>query len=227
MTRRTNARLAGSMFLLYIATGIADMILTGRATGGAEGVAAKLASMAQHAPLVRLGVLLGLLQAVYAVVLGVTLWALTRDEDADLAMLGLSFRVGEGVINAVSTGRTLQLLSIATAGVAATATDQAAANAAGALLMKVGGGGASSFCFGVGSLCFSYLFLRARSIPTALAWVGVVASVLWVVGLPLQTVGFLSGPVTYALWAPMAVFEVWLALWLIFKGVAPPEARRG
>lgn len=38
MTRRMNARLAGFMFLFYIATGITSMILFRQATGGAEGV---------------------------------------------------------------------------------------------------------------------------------------------------------------------------------------------
>ena len=36
MTRRANARLAGFMFLFYIATGITSMVLSGRATSGAE-----------------------------------------------------------------------------------------------------------------------------------------------------------------------------------------------
>jgi hypothetical protein len=83
MTRKTNARLAGFMFLLYIVTGITSMVLFGQATSGAEGTAAKLAGIARHAMLVRLTVVLTLLTFVYAVVLGVTLYALTRDEDRD------------------------------------------------------------------------------------------------------------------------------------------------
>lgn len=225
MTRRTNARLAGLMFLLYIATGITQMVLFNQATRGAEETAAMLASIAQHASLVQVTVLFALLQAVYAMVLGVTLYALTRDQDHDLALLAMSFRVGEGVINAVSTARTLALLSIAT-GLAGTTRDPAAANAVGALLLRMGGlGTISAFCFAVASTLFSYLFLRARSIPVALAWLGLLASVLWVVGLPLQLAGFLSGSVTYILWVPMAVFEVTFALWLILKGVATPAIR--
>jgi hypothetical protein len=65
--------------------------------------------------------------------------------------------------------------------------------------------------------------LRGRMIPIPLAWLGVVASVLLVVGLPLQLAGFLGGPVTSLLWLPMAVFEVPLALWLLIKGVATPS----
>lgn len=42
------------MYLFYIAIGIASMVMFNQATSGAEGTAAKLASIAQHAPLVRL-----------------------------------------------------------------------------------------------------------------------------------------------------------------------------
>ena len=61
MTRRTNARLAGFMFLFYIATGIAGMALFAPATSG-KGTAAKLVSVAQHATLTRLA-------AVYSLVM--------------------------------------------------------------------------------------------------------------------------------------------------------------
>jgi hypothetical protein len=79
--------------------------------------------------------------------------------------------------------------------------------------------------FAVGSALFSYLFLRGRIIPVQLAWLGVVASVLLVVGLPLQLAGFLSGPITSLMWVPMALFEVPLALWLLIRGVATPAPR--
>ena len=102
MTRTTNARLAGFMFLFYIAIGITSMVLFHRATGGAEGTAATLASLAQHPTTVRLTAALTLLTFFVAVVLAVTLYALTRDQDCDLAMLALCCRVTEGVIAATS-----------------------------------------------------------------------------------------------------------------------------
>lgn len=63
MTCSTNARIAGVTFLLYFAAGIASM---------------KLAHAAS---------VLTLLTSMSALVLGVTLYALTREEDADLALL--------------------------------------------------------------------------------------------------------------------------------------------
>jgi uncharacterized protein DUF4386 len=114
MTRKTNARLAGFMFLFYIATGLANLALFNQATGGGEEFA-KLKSIAQHATLMRLTVLLTMCGFVSAVVLGVTLYALTRDEDRDLAMMALCCRVTEGVNAVAGAGRTLQLLAIAAA----------------------------------------------------------------------------------------------------------------
>jgi len=84
----------------------------------------------------------------------------------------------------------------------------------------------------VGSTLFSWLLLRGRMIPVALAWLGVLASVLLVVILPLQRVGLFGGSrnwfsgITWLMWLPMLVFEVMFALWLIVKGVAVPARRQ-
>jgi hypothetical protein len=88
--------------------------------------------------------------------------------------------------------------------------------------------GEAAIFFAVGSTLFCWLLLRGRLIPMALAWLGVLASVLLVVVLPLQLAGLFGGPtswsasVTWLVWLPMLVFEVTLALWLLIKGVAMP-----
>lgn len=223
MTRTMNARIAGFTFLFYIAAGIASLVLFGRATSG-EGIAAKLAGIAQHASDVRITVVLDLLQCFSALVLAVTLYAITREQDPDLAMLALTCRVGEGVIAAIGIPSTLGLLWLATAA-GESAPDTAAAHALGAFLLR-GNVALTATFFAVGSTLFSYLLLSGRMIPIPLAWLGVVASVLLVVGLPLQLAGFLRGPVTSLMWLPMLAFEVPLALWLLIKGVAIPAPMR-
>jgi hypothetical protein len=93
MTRTTNARLAGFTFLFYIAAGIAGLALAGRT----------------HATAV-----ISVLTSFSALVLGVTLYAITRDQDPDLAMLALTCRVieaipGDAKVNAIffAAGSTL------------------------------------------------------------------------------------------------------------------------
>jgi len=227
MTRRTNSRIAGFTFLLYIAVGITTLVLSGRATGG-EGTAAKLASIAQHEIEMRLVVFLSLLTSFCAIVLGVTLWAITREEDPDLAMLGLGCRLLEALPDGIST--TLALLWLTTASGAA-ALDAGAKTALGAYLLR-GGGGTGAIFFAVGSTLFAWLLLRGRVVPVALARLGVVASLLLVAVLPLQLAGFAGqidwfGPVTWLVWLPALVFELWLAVWLILKGAAAPALRPG
>jgi len=167
VTTKTNARIAGVTFLVYIAAGIASLALAGRA---------------------RATDVLPLFTSMSALVLGVTLYALTREQDPDLALLALVCRVIEAVP-----------------------------------------GQAAPIFFAVGSTIFSWLLLRGRMIPVALAWLGVLASALLVVILPLQRAGSFSGganwssAVTWLVWLPMLVFELTFAAWLIVKGVAAPN----
>ena len=225
MTRTTNARVAGFTFLFYIAVAMIGMVLSSRAASG-EGTAARLANIAQHASSVRVAVVLELLGCICALVLAVTLYAITRDQDPDLAMLAMTCRVAEGVIGADSLSRPLGRLWLATA-TGPDAPDPASANALAAFLLKLPAGWTvNATFFAVGSLLFSYLLLRGRVIPVSLAWVGVVASILAVVVLPLEFVGVLRGPITQLVWLPMLAFEVPLGLWLLIKGAAMPTRRQ-
>ena len=172
MTTRTTetshliyARVAGVTFLFYIAAGMTSLALAGR-TNVTD--------------------VLALLTSFSALVLGVTLYMLTREQGPALAMLALTCRV----IEAVS--------------------------------------GEAAIFFAVASTLFCWLLLRGRLIPMALAWLGVFASVLLVVILPLQLAGLFGGAtswsasVTWIVWLPMLIFEVTFALWLLIKGVAMP-----
>ncbi len=76
MTRRTNARVAGITFLIYIGAGIATLALKDRVSATA---------------------VLTLVTSFCEIVLGVTLFAITRDEDPDLALLALLCRVVESI----------------------------------------------------------------------------------------------------------------------------------
>lgn len=226
MTLRTNSRVAGFTFLIYIAAAFPSVVLLGHATSG-KGTAEKLASLAAHASGVRLAIVLTLIGCFCALVLAVTLYAITREEDPDLALLVLAFRTGEGVIGGAFLERTLGQLWLATAS-GADAPDPVTANTLAAALLRLPD---NSFAitatfFAVGSLVFSYLLLRGRIVPAALSWVGVMASVLVVVALPLQLAGLIGPPFTDVMWFPMLAFEVPLGFWLIVKGAAVPRGRR-
>ena len=198
------------------------MVLSNRVTSG-DGMAAKLANMAAHAPDVRLAAVLSLIGCFCALVLGVTLYAVARDQDRDLAMLGLMCRVAEGITGAGSIPATLGLLSIATAA-GSSAPDPAAAGALGAFVLNQSWFIAATF-FAVGSTLFSWLLLRGRMVPMWLAALGVIGSAVVTIGLPLQVMELLPELVTKLMWMPILVFELVVAVWLIVKGVATPEGR--
>lgn len=208
-------------FLLYIAVAFPQMVLLNRASTG-EGTAAKVSQIAQHASEMRIAILLA--SSFAAFVLAVTLYAITRDEDQDLALLALTCRVAEGVTGAFGTLSSVALLWLATNG--RNATDNAGVNTIGALLLRLQDWsptiGATFFV--VGSTLFAYLFLRGRLIPSVLAWLGVIVSVMFVVVLPLQLAGYVRGASIAFLRLPMLAFEVTLGLWLIIKGVRPVAA---
>ena len=226
MTRTMSARIAGFTFLFYVAVALPAMVLFDKATS-AQGIAAKLALIAQHASDVRVAIVLSLLTCFAAPVLAVALYGITRDEDNELAVLALSCRIGEGVLSAVFVIATLGLLWLATAWTSAGAPDAAAAYALGAFLLKVRDWNTTigATFFAVGSTLFSYLLLRGRTVPVPLASLGVIASVLLVLGLSLQLTGFLHGTATLLMWLPVAVFELTLGPWLLIKGVAEPATR--
>jgi hypothetical protein len=225
MTRRTNARIAGFTYLLYIAVAFPAMVLFDKATRG-DNTASQLATIAQHSTSLRVTILLGVVSCFCALVLAVTLYGITRDEDRELAMLAFTCRVGEGLVAAVPF-TTLGLLWLATS-TGPIGPDVQSANALAAYLLKVGTWETTTaaLLFAVGSTLFSYLLLRGRMIPVALAWLGVVGSALAVAILPLQLAGLITGPITQIVWIPVALFEITLAFWLIIKGVAAPIPRQ-
>jgi len=214
MTRTSNARLAGACYLLYIAAAFPAMVLMGKATAGAD-MTARLASLAQHAREVHVASVLTLIGAFCALALAVSLYAVTRERDSDLAMLAMVCRVTEGVIGGVSVAGTLGLLAVAQAG----GPD---AQAVGTFVLDDSMPVTATF-FAVGSTLFAWLLLRGRMIPAWLGWLGVIGSALLVVALPLQLAGALGGIITQLEWIPIAIFELTVAVWFLVKGVAEPR----
>jgi hypothetical protein len=75
MTRTTNAKLAGVTTVGYLVAGIGTLAVAGRPPAGA----------------------FNLLESFSALVLGVTLYALTREQDRDIALIAMMSRVIEAV----------------------------------------------------------------------------------------------------------------------------------
>jgi hypothetical protein len=226
MTRTTNARIAGFTYLFYSAIGICGDVLMHHAFGSG-GDATTLARFAEYATDVRIDILIKVLEAFSALVLAVTLYGITRDEDHELAMLAMVCRVAEGVLGALSIPSYLGLVWLAKAGIGPGALDSSTTNALRTyLLMPVPIVPLGTVFFAVGSTIFSYLLLRGRMVPVSIAWLSLLASGLLAVVLPLQLAGVPTGLLSgYYQWLPALVAQTALALWLLIKGVATPVTR--
>jgi hypothetical protein len=214
MTRTTSARVAGAAYLLYIAfafpaMSIAARIMTGKTT------AEKLASLAQNVGLAHAEIVLSLLAGLCALALAISLYAFTREEDSDIARLGMLCRFGEGLFAFPFISLSLLWLT----GDGATVTGSSGL-ALAAWLMKLSGWMVtySAYLFALGSTAFCYLLLRGRMIPAWLAWLGVVGSAILVVALPLSFIGALHKPVTDLVWIPIAIFEIVVSIWFLVTG---------
>jgi hypothetical protein len=185
---------------------------------GATTTAAKLAALTQHAAMTRALADYSLLMMLNPFVLAVAIYALTRDYDRDLALLALICRVAEGMIAVVGALFERALLGVATSPAAGTAAANAVGDALFGATRSIPLLGATAFA--LGSTIYCYLFLRARSIPRWMAWLGFLGSALLVIGLPIQIAGLLGGTVTMLIWIPVALFEVTFGVWLLIKGAA-------
>jgi hypothetical protein len=82
-------------------------------------------------------------------------------------------------------------------------------------------------CFGAGSAVFSYLWLKSRQVPRALAAWGLLSSSLVTAGSFLTFVIFpvLGRYLLSAYLAPILIFEVTIGVWLLFKGLQEATAK--
>jgi len=216
--RQCAAKVAGWAFLVYIAAGLAESILF-ESTLGSGAALTKLANVNANVSTLRLTVVLSLVTIVSALVLAVTLFAMTFSYGPILALAGLVGRTAEGVIGGAYALTTAGLVS--TARFSAAGDFIAGSEAVAVLLLAIRHESAllSAVCFAVGSAAFAYLLIRGRAVPAALARFGLAASVLLVVAVPAQMATGAHGLITMAPWLPMLMFELVLAVWLIVRGL--------
>lgn len=214
-------RVAGFAFLFLIAT----ILVSGVVGGGVRttsGLSETLASVAENAARIRLGLVLTVVASITTLVLAAMLYAMVVRQDRNLAILALSCRAVEAGLYAVGMLATLALLSPSQH----PPQDASSARALVDLMWDVPpmSTNIGSTFFAAGSTLYCYLLLKARVIPVPLAVIGVVGSLLILVGVPVQTAfgnQTFTGP-SAAIWIPIGVFEISTGGWLLFKGARVP-----
>jgi len=159
-------RLAGLMYLLLMATIIGSVFLF-QSTRSPDGISDTLINISEHPLRVRLSVLLLIIGSIETFVLAVMLFATLKGQDTNLAILALSFRLGEAILYAVLVISVLLLLFISQEYVGTSATDSTYLHTFGISLLRIKDLGfvILSIFFSVGSTLFCYLFFKSRSIP--------------------------------------------------------------
>jgi hypothetical protein len=225
-TQRVYARLAGFLFLWLIVTGLAGALTISHIVGsGTFEEAAKRVVASEH--LYRIALSSELIETVSALLLAFALYVTVKPVNKLLAQIALFLRLGEsfvggaGIIVGFVKLRLYTSPQIAGADPAHMRALMGAASQAGVAAYNI-----SAIFFSLGSILFCYLFFTSRYIPRILSVLGVVASVI----VTIICFGSLIFPEHAATlqygWAPMAIAEVTIGIWLMVFAVNPRPAHR-
>ena len=225
-SQRKAAKVAGVAFLLTMAVVVAvnfgineRLMVSGNAAETARNILA-------HETLFRLGVAGNLVYAVGLMVLLSALYVVLRPVSRGIALLAAFWRLvyaATWVLMALHFLLALRLLNGADH-LRALGPDEAQA------LARVYLSGYDAYYvgllfYGLASTACSWLWLRSRYVPRALAVLGLLGSA-WCVACTVVLYVFPKFPDVVNLWwfdSPMALFEIALGVWLLVKGLAEPR----
>jgi hypothetical protein len=214
------ARLAGFMYLFVDVADSLGMYITGRfhVPGNFAETAHRIMSSEL---LYRIGLSSFIIAGLCTVFLAVGLYGAVKPINKNLALLAMAFRLVEATLFGV-----LSVFSFVVLELFIGVDSMNAFNAKQlSILMNLGSvvGSAGLYIamifFSMGSVLFFYLFLKSNYIPKVLSALGLFGSVL----VPIVCFGFLIIPRYYGILqfglAPIAIAEILVGLWLLFKGV--------
>lgn len=227
--QQTAARVAGFLYVLTNLTAIFAFWTRGqlRVRGDAAQTAANIAGSER---LFRIGTVTELITVAGVLMLVVALYVVVRPVNRDVALLAAAWRLAENCVLAVATLNASTALALVSGAEYLQAIEPRELQALAYTFLRVHGTGYNvGFVFlGLGSTVFSYLLLKSRYIPKALAVLGIVGSlVLAVVTLAIMVFPGLAAALKLAHMAPMGVFEFTLGFWLLIRGLRTPAASRG
>jgi hypothetical protein len=223
------ARIAGLLYLVAMATGLfAEFYVRFPSTLIVSGDAAKTASnILANEQLYQIGIANNLITFAIDVVLIWALYVLLRPVNRNLALLAVFFRLVEttmACIAIINSYVAMQFVSDADH-LKAFDTNQILAlsmlHDTYALTFVV-----VAIFLGLGSTIFNYLLFKSRYIPKALAAWGIFASLL----LLMSQFAIIISPsiekiIIPACYGPIAIDEIALGFWLLFKGANIPEIK--
>ncbi len=220
-------KLAGFLFLFLIATGASGLILF-EGLRVPDEISATLINISEHPLRLNLSIFLSIISGIATVVLAVMLYAMLKEQDENMAVLVFSFRMAETmIIYPVAVISALLLILMSQQYVGQNVTDPVVFHTLGISLLSVKDWSfmLGAIFFSAGSTLFSYLFLKARSIPIWISTFGVIVSLSLLLGLSLHIVSLAEGFDLNFIWFPLTFFELVIGLWLLVKGIKPSQPK--
>ena len=225
-TQSKAAKVVGTMYLYGFVAAFDEMFVRGRLIFE-NNVQATAQSIIGHELLFRIGIAVDLVEMASIVVLLTGLFVILKAVNQNLALVAALWRLMEAVICVVMTLSSFAVLRVLSSDdyLRVIQSDHVYSSLAWIYLGAHDDGyNVAEIFLGLGSTVFSYLWYKSRYIPRSLAVCGVFSSVL----VAISTLAFVVSPgladaVGLACYAPIAIFELTLGLWLLFKGLKPSE----
>jgi len=217
---RNTARIAGLLFLAGTVTAL-PMSFTESILNAPN----YLTGIAANSTQVLIGALLDFLAAVFSGCIAIALYPVLKKQNEALALGAVGFRLIEPVFYIVNIIGILALVMLSQDFVRAGAPDAAAYHLVGTVIQAARA--YANYVFGVGAfslgaLMYYVVFYRSRLIPRWLAGWGVLATLCSLTAALLVMFGLKPlSPFFTVLILPIAVQEIVLEGWLIFKGFNP------
>ena len=228
-SQRAAATVAGLAFLFTDATATFVQFWVRPNTIVDNDAAKTAAAIASAEWLFRLGIAVQLGMIAGLITLTVALYMVLKPVGPGIALLAAFWRVVENAVLAVGTLTSfdaLRLLSGA-AYLRPVEADRLHALALSSINAYGDAYNVSLLFGGLGLLGFAYLFLRSGYIPRPLAAWGVFGSALTVAStLAYIVVPNLAAVVYPWVYAPLLIFELGTAVWLLVRGLRPSETAR-
>ncbi|HZO79117.1 MAG TPA: DUF4386 domain-containing protein [Solirubrobacteraceae bacterium] len=222
----SSRRAALSAGVLFIVATVTDVIGTQLSSPIVNG-SGYLAKLQGNATQVTAGALLEFIAAGSCAGIAIALFPVLRKWSVGLAVGSVVFRSIEAAMYSVAAGALLTVLAVSneftSSGLVNRASYQILGDAILAVRQQTTLAGVMAFT--VGAILYYYVFYRSQLIPRWLSGWGIVGIVL-LMGASMLAL-FNHVPMTnYTVLAlPIAVQEMVLALWLIFKGFSSPASQ--
>ncbi len=228
VTQFMAARVAGFFWILTMASsmfatlyGFSRHIVPGDVAKTASNIIANETSF-------RLGIASMIFTSLGVIILIWAFYILLRPINRELALLAVFFRMSEAIILCVMPIQQLVTLKFLSNADYLKAFEPDQLYALANLSMSTYGSGVyvGFICLGLGSIIFSYLFLKSGYVPRPFGWLGIIASALLFLGsfFVITFPGIRNLVYPYGM-IPMFMFEVGLGAWLLIKGVKLPESK--